>query len=66
MPHHPSEETAPDNLTDKVAAQSKDSTASDHAIHDENKGPVEGTLGGRSSGGPQIVESRSSCTRGLD
>lgn len=62
MPHHPSEETAPDNLTDKVAQHSKDSNASDHAIHDENKGPVSGTTSEALQGskGPQIVESESS------
>lgn len=60
MPHHPSEETAPDNLTDKVAQHSRDSMASDHPLHDENKGPVESaTANDFKSKGPQIVESKS-------
>lgn len=57
MPAHPSEESAPASLTDKVAQHSKESTASDHAIHNENKGPVEGTAGSLQSKGPQIPES---------
>jgi len=36
MPHHPKEETTEGNLTDKVAKESKHSTASDHALHDED------------------------------
>jgi len=56
MPAHPSEESAPSNLTDKVAQHSKESTASDHPIHNENKGPVEGTVGSLQSKGPQIPE----------
>lgn len=55
MPVHQSEETAPSGLTDKVAQHSKDSTASDHALHDEAKGPVEGTSA-HNSKGPQIPE----------
>lgn len=56
MPHHPSEEQAPDNLTDKVAQHSTDSTASNHPIHDENKGAVEEAGGPLKSKGPQIPE----------
>lgn len=52
MPHHPSEEEAPSNLTDKIAQYSSDSTASDHPLHKENKGPIEAVSG--SSHGPQI------------
>ncbi|TID19716.1 hypothetical protein E2P81_ATG06883 [Venturia nashicola] len=36
MPVHPSEENTGDNLTDKVAKESSDSTASDHKLHDED------------------------------
>ena len=56
MPHLPSEEQAPDNLTDKVAQHSKDSTASDHPLHDENKGPVEEAAGALKSKGPQVPD----------
>lgn len=58
MPHHPSEEEAPTNLTDKVAQHSKDSTASDHPLHNENKGPIEAVSGG--SHGPQIPTGKKS------
>ena len=57
MPHHPSEENAPDHIFDKVAKESSDSTASDHPTHDENKGPVKATAADHQSKGPQIVES---------
>lgn len=70
MPHHPSEEEAPSGLTDKVAQHSRDSTASDHPLHDENKGPVEqgGAEAFKSSPGPQIVESMSTdgCLKGKE
>lgn len=56
MPHHPSEEQTTGNLTDKVAQESKDSTASDHPLHDENKGPLEEAAGALKSKGPQIPE----------
>lgn len=56
MPHHPSEEQTTGNLTDKVAQHSKDSTASDHPLHDENKGPLEEAAGALKSKGPQIPE----------
>lgn len=36
MPVHPKEEETTGNLTDMVAKESKDSTASDHPIHDED------------------------------
>jgi hypothetical protein len=58
MPVHPTEETAPSGLTDKVAAESKDSTASDHPLHDENKGPVgKAHASDHKSKGPAIPES---------
>ncbi|ETN40207.1 uncharacterized protein HMPREF1541_04483 [Cyphellophora europaea CBS 101466] len=63
MPVHPTEETAPSNLTDKVAQESSDSTASDHPIHDENKGPVKATADDHKSKGPAIPESTSRCHR---
>lgn len=58
MPVHPSEENAADNLTDKVAQHSKDSGASDHPLHDENKGPFEQAKSTRTSGGPQVPDSK--------
>ena len=58
MPAHPSEETAPSNLTDKVAQTSKDSTASDHPLHDENKGATEQAFSTGRSGGPQKSDSK--------
>ena len=61
MPHLPSEETAPDNLTDKVAQESSDSTASDHPLHDENKDPVKATAQDHASKGPQIPSGKSGC-----
>lgn len=58
MPHHPSEENAPSHIFDKVAKESSDSTASDHAIHKENEGPVkQATAEHHKSKGPQISES---------
>lgn len=56
MPSHPSEERAPEGLTDKIAQHSSDSNASDHPIHDENKGPIEEAAGALKSKGPQIPE----------
>ena len=57
MPHHPSEEDAPDNLTDKIAQHSRDSTASDHPLHDENKGAFETTSEAiKNAPGPQEPE----------
>ncbi|KAK5941639.1 hypothetical protein PMZ80_005588 [Knufia obscura] len=53
MPAHSSEETAPSNLTDKIAQDSKDSNASDHPLHDENKGAVEQAFNTGRAGGPQ-------------
>jgi len=35
MPDHPVEETAAGSITDKIAKESKDSTASDHPLHDD-------------------------------
>lgn len=57
MPVHPSEENTTSNLTDKVAAESKDSTASDHPIHDENKGPLKASAADHKSKGPAIPDS---------
>lgn len=58
MPHHQSEEEAPSNLTDKIAQHSKDSTASDHPNHDENKGAFKTASEAiQGNPGPQIVES---------
>lgn len=70
MPVHPNEENAPEGLTDKVAAQSKDSTASDHPLHDENKGSIshgKAAATDHKSKGPAIPESmflRSMVVRG--
>lgn len=58
MPHHPSEENAPDHIFDKVAKESDNSTASDHPTHDENNGPVKASAEDHQSKGPQIVESK--------
>ncbi|KAG9205270.1 hypothetical protein G6514_008848 [Epicoccum nigrum] len=35
MPVHPVEETAAGSITDKIAKESKDSTASDHPLHEQ-------------------------------
>lgn len=64
MPVHPSEETAPSGIFDKVAKESSDSTASDHPIHKENEGPVKGTAEDHKSKGPAIPDSRSSEQQG--
>lgn len=58
MPAHASEETAPSGLTDKVAQHSSDSNASDHPLHDENKGPVEQAFNTGRAGGPQKPDSK--------
>ncbi|CAF9907809.1 MAG: hypothetical protein GOMPHAMPRED_005992 [Gomphillus americanus] len=42
MPHHPAEEHATGNLTDQVAKDSSDSTASTHSRHDEDTGATSG------------------------
>lgn len=57
MPVHPTEESAPSNITDKVAKESRDSTASDHPLHNENEGPVKGTSRDHAGKGPAIPES---------
>ncbi|EON68771.1 hypothetical protein W97_08029 [Coniosporium apollinis CBS 100218] len=46
MPVHPSEEVAEGNLTDQVAKESSDSTASTHELHQEDTGA---TSGGKAS-----------------
>lgn len=57
MPVHPSEEIAPDGLTDRVAKESSNSNASDHPIHDENKGPLKAAASDHKSKGPAIPDS---------
>ncbi|KAF1951120.1 hypothetical protein CC80DRAFT_496400 [Byssothecium circinans] len=42
MPVHPAEEHATGNITDKVAKESSDSTASEHKLHDEDTGATSG------------------------
>ena len=39
MPVHPTEENTESGIFDQVAKESKDSTASDHPIHQEGKEP---------------------------
>lgn len=58
MPHHPSEENAPDHIYDQVAKESNNSTASDHPSHDEKKESAKATAADHKSKGPQIVESK--------
>jgi hypothetical protein len=38
MPVHPVEESAPGSITDKIAKDSSDSTASTHEMHDNSGG----------------------------
>lgn len=52
MPHHPTEEETDSHIFDQVAKESKDSTASDHAIHTE-----QAVTNAHNSKGPQIPES---------
>ncbi|KAF4537520.1 Peptidase c40 [Lasiodiplodia theobromae] len=42
MPHHPAEETATGNITDQVAKESSDSTASTHPLHDTDTNVTSG------------------------
>ncbi|KAK3080270.1 hypothetical protein LTS18_002683 [Coniosporium uncinatum] len=42
MPHHPAEENATGSITDQVAKESSDSTASSHELHDEDTGASSG------------------------
>ena len=42
MPVHPAEETAGGSITDKVAKESSDSTASSHQLHDEDNQATSG------------------------
>jgi hypothetical protein len=42
MPVHPAEETASGSITDQVAKESKDSTASTHPLHQEDTGATSG------------------------
>lgn len=64
MPVHPAEEEAPSGLTDKVAQESKDSTASNHPLHDENKGPVKATASDHKSKGPAISDGMYQTSQG--
>ncbi|EXJ80165.1 hypothetical protein A1O1_08307 [Capronia coronata CBS 617.96] len=57
MPHHPAEENTQSHIFDKVAKESADSTASDHPLHDENKGPLkQATSEDHRSKGPQLSD----------
>lgn len=59
MPAHPAEEVTQSHIFDKVAKESSDSTASDHPIHDENKGPLkQATSEDHRSKGPQLSDSK--------
>ncbi|KAF4303765.1 hypothetical protein GTA08_BOTSDO07590 [Botryosphaeria dothidea] len=42
MPVHPAEENATGNITDKVAKESSDSTASSHPLHQSDTGATSG------------------------
>ncbi|KAH7116927.1 hypothetical protein B0J11DRAFT_583632 [Dendryphion nanum] len=42
MPVHPAEENATGSITDQVAKESDDSTASSHPIHQEDTGATSG------------------------
>lgn len=46
MPVHQAEEVASGSITDQVAKESKDSTASDHPIHQEETGATSGGSAG--------------------
>jgi hypothetical protein len=54
MPVHPTEEQAESHIFDKVAKESSDSTASDHAIH---KDDAKTAVDPHKSKGPQIPDS---------
>ncbi|KAJ9635495.1 hypothetical protein H2201_003154 [Coniosporium apollinis] len=60
MPVHPSEEVAEGNLTDLVAKQSSDSTASTHPMHQEDTGATSGgkasAMDHKANPGPVIAE----------
>lgn len=66
MPHHPSEEETDSNIFDKVAQESKDSTASDHPIHVpkdptkdvEEESSLNESIHVQSSKGPVIPDSK--------
>lgn len=69
MPHHPSEEEAESGIFDKVAKQSKESSAaSDHPIHDtpfnpgdeeKDKESYKESIQIHSSKGPQVPDGKS-------
>ena len=63
MPVHPSEEEASSHIFDEVAKESKDSTASDHAIHDTKEAKEAVGNDPHKSKGPQIPESKLSPPR---
>merc|ERR1712058_198674 len=52
-PHRRDRAVEPDRQS---GTESSDSTASDHPIHDENKGPVKATADDHKSKGPAIPE----------
>jgi hypothetical protein len=54
MPVHPTEEQAESHVFDKVAKESSDSTASDHAIHKDN---AKTAVDPHKTKGPQIPDS---------
>ncbi|EXJ86358.1 hypothetical protein A1O3_03309 [Capronia epimyces CBS 606.96] len=57
MPQHPAEENTQSHIFDKVAKESSDSTASNHPLHDENKGPLkQATSEDHRSKGPQLSD----------
>ncbi len=59
MPVHPSEEETSSHVFDSVAKDSKDSTASDHPIHDTRhveKEDPKAAVNPHKSKGPQIVD----------
>ncbi|KAF2281413.1 uncharacterized protein EI97DRAFT_454611 [Westerdykella ornata] len=60
MPVHPAEERATGSITDQVAKESSDSTASSHPLHQENTGATSGgSLGAnahKANPGPVMAE----------
>ena len=58
MPHHPSDEDTSSHIFDQVAKESKDSNASDHAIH-QAEAIKRAAAEDHKSKGPVIPESKS-------
>ncbi|KAF2190556.1 hypothetical protein K469DRAFT_558619 [Zopfia rhizophila CBS 207.26] len=60
MPVHPAEENTSGNITDQVAKDSSNSTASTHSAHQENTGATSGGSIGiqahKANPGPVIAE----------